>query len=275
MKSKRARRTTSKLKPGPQASMAPSLPKSHLRRRAPPSIEPKDVSKTSFADLPAELRNIIYEYALTRSEGGPIYLAGGRTTGKDLALGLLAGCKAIYKEASGIFFAKATFRVDFGRVTRKAWKEMERTACWRSNSMEAYRRIYPAVTKALRILGAKNVARIRSWLFVYHDGSPSGPRDDCGIPIEGTLCFRLDLLPRAPFARLDYDRRYAHRGDAEEWKRGDAEEWKRGGLLHSAMCYIEQEVAFGPIRGLAIGDVLRFVEWLRQSCQDTFDEKGR
>jgi len=65
---------------------------------------PADNTKCSFADLPGELRNQIYELSLTLGNSEPVRIKIGSTVGKELALGLLGTCKAVRKESAGVYY---------------------------------------------------------------------------------------------------------------------------------------------------------------------------
>jgi hypothetical protein len=88
---------------------------SHSHRQAPAGICRADASKTGFGDLPAELRNYIYEIALKPSLSRSVRIilrAQDQRTKYDLALGLLCTCKALRREAWPFLYEKNDFRID-------------------------------------------------------------------------------------------------------------------------------------------------------------------
>ena len=109
-KKRRKPNALSKRRPKPK-------PETNVRRtrRPPPQICKADESKVGFGDLPAELRNQIYEIALTPSDGASIRIVQipPGIAGRTIALGLLASCKAVQKEAWSFFYERNVFRVDY------------------------------------------------------------------------------------------------------------------------------------------------------------------
>jgi hypothetical protein len=93
-----------------------SKPKSNLQRtrRPPPQICKADESKVGFGDIPAELRNQIYEAALSPSNGTSIRIVQmpSGVAARTVALGLLSSCKAIREEAWSFLYERNVFRID-------------------------------------------------------------------------------------------------------------------------------------------------------------------
>lgn len=84
---------------------------------------------TGFADLPGELRNKIYELALTCEGGTAIRITSGMgNMGRSLALGLLSLCKGVRKEALGYFLESNSFRVDVIKLDKNTRPEGMYTA---------------------------------------------------------------------------------------------------------------------------------------------------
>jgi hypothetical protein len=88
---------------------------SHRHRKAPQGICRADAPKTGFGDLPAELRNHIYEIALKPSLHRSVRIIQepqGQRIRYDLALGLLCTCKGVRQEAWPFLYEKNDFRID-------------------------------------------------------------------------------------------------------------------------------------------------------------------
>ena len=92
-----------------------SHPSSQRHRQARPGIRRADASKIGLGDLPAELRNHIYEIALKPSLSRSIRViqrVQEQKSRHDLALGLLCTCKAVRREAWSFLYEKNDFRID-------------------------------------------------------------------------------------------------------------------------------------------------------------------
>ena len=83
-------------------------------RRQPPQISRAEAGKIGFGDLPAELRNLIYESALQPSSGKSVRIVQQPPglSGSDLALGLLGSCKTVRREAWPFLYECNDFRID-------------------------------------------------------------------------------------------------------------------------------------------------------------------
>ena len=83
-----------------------------ISRRRPAEIGKLDDSSVGISDLPAEIRYMIYGFAMSPSDGGAVQLTGRLASAKDMALNLLATCRAVNKEAAGVFYGTTEFRID-------------------------------------------------------------------------------------------------------------------------------------------------------------------
>lgn len=122
---RKQQKTTATRKRKSKARVSPPAPP--RPRRPPPQICRFDESKVGFGDLPAELRNQIYELALIPSSGAAIRIVQQPpgVAGEDIALGLLASCKAVRKEAWSFFYERNEFRVDCVYQERRCSYEMD------------------------------------------------------------------------------------------------------------------------------------------------------
>ena len=82
--------------------------------RQPPQISRAEVSKIGFGDLPAELRNLVYSYALSPNHGGSIRIVSHPPglSKEQLALNLLCTCKAVRRESWSFLYEGNDFRID-------------------------------------------------------------------------------------------------------------------------------------------------------------------
>lgn len=72
-----------------------------------------DHARKGLVDLPGELRNQIYDYALRPTLHQAIRItAGAMPMSSDLALGLLGTCKAVLREALLSLYCRNSFRID-------------------------------------------------------------------------------------------------------------------------------------------------------------------
>jgi hypothetical protein len=139
------------------------------------------VSRLTFRSLAPELRNVIYQYALSRCDDESIDLNSGPVD--DLALGLLAVSSEIRLEAMPIFFGANTFRIDCTGIDRRYLE-----ACTRK-------------------LADFNLGMIRKFRFSYRRAEPKFPALDppSGEPKpsrtgrQQETSIDLHFLPRSPF----------------------------------------------------------------------------
>lgn len=98
----------------------PKHQRQHSNRHNRPNIYRADPDKLGFGDLPAELRNIIYEIALKPSQRKsiPIVQQPRGLSSRDLALGLLSACKAVRREAWTYLYEHNDFRIDCVKLPR-------------------------------------------------------------------------------------------------------------------------------------------------------------
>lgn len=84
------------------------------------NVSKQDPSEIGFSDLPPELRNNIYDYALVAPEGEAIPIANfpGISNLRDLGYNLVNTCKAIQEEARPFFYGQNIFRIDLLRIER-------------------------------------------------------------------------------------------------------------------------------------------------------------
>jgi hypothetical protein len=137
--------------------------------------------KLTFESLALELRNVIYQYALSRCDDDSIDLPSGPVD--DLALGLFAVSSEVRLEAMPIFFGANTFRIDCTGIDR--------------SHLEA----------CIRKLPDSNLGMIRKFRFYYRHAEPGFPALDTpsGEPkLSRTRCpqgtfIDLHFLPRSPF----------------------------------------------------------------------------
>lgn len=137
--------------------------------------------KLNFESLALELRNVIYQYALSRCGDDSIDLPSGPVD--DLALGLLAVSSKIRLEAMPIFFGANTFRIDCTGIDR--------------SQLEA----------CIRKLPDSNLGMIRKFRFYHRHAEPGFSALDTpsGEPkLSRTRCRQgtfidLHFLSRSPF----------------------------------------------------------------------------
>lgn len=105
---KRSRRRT--VKPALSASDQRAGQRRHNNG---PIIAKADTSRIGFANLPGEIRSIIYAIALqpTSSRAIKVVQQAGLNC-REFALGLLCTCKAVRLEASRVFYQSNDFRID-------------------------------------------------------------------------------------------------------------------------------------------------------------------
>ncbi|KAK4494831.1 hypothetical protein PRZ48_014187 [Zasmidium cellare] len=95
--------------------MAPSKSKTRKRARqasATTAGEETPASKTTFLDLPAELRNEIYELAIERKTVVLSKSSKSNKKGRARSPALLLASKEIYRETLTIFYSKWTFHFE-------------------------------------------------------------------------------------------------------------------------------------------------------------------
>lgn len=149
----------------------------------------EDESKTSFSDLPPELRNTIYEYALCPANGQAFPFRHYPKVAEldTIAFNLLNTCYAIRKEANAIFYSRNTFRIDLLHVPETAQdfdtlrsQHLSKDAEDREAQREARREIddlrqqleKPLLSQALKAIAAKNLSLVNSFKFAYHVRQP-------------------------------------------------------------------------------------------------------
>ncbi|KAK5121650.1 hypothetical protein LTR85_004822 [Meristemomyces frigidus] len=172
-----------------------------------------DPRSAGFCDLPGELRNHIYAFALTLDDGGPIRLNAGSGTSQRLALSLLATCKAAHREAIGILYRQNQFQVDvrdskYDVMPQRLAQILQATDRKVMNAemkewvKDSFR---PGLATTLGLMPAKYIAMVRTWIFAYH-AIAEGRCTDCTTRAWRTqpadLVLQLELLPIPPFFSL-------------------------------------------------------------------------
>lgn len=178
-----------------------------VQHRKQPEIKPVDPSKHSLRDLPGELRNRIYDLTLKLPNDKPIRITSGmRETGEQLGLGLLGTCKAIRKEALGIYLPGPGFRVDVVKLNKNTRREgplQYFTECYdsRAKAYEAPIRRFLDGTKYTarlnRSFGLKTVERL---VFAYYHADPE--TDQPFLPEQADLVIEWKLQTRPPYFTL-------------------------------------------------------------------------
>lgn len=179
--------------------------------------------RITFDSLALELRNIIYQYGLTRCDDESINLNSGPVD--DLALGLLTVSSKIRLEAMPILFGANTFRIDCTGIDR--------------SQLEA----------CTRRLSDFNLGMIRKFRFSYRHTEPEFPALDTPLGERKLLrtgyqqetSIDLHFLPRSPF----YTIKQIPDGTSEAY---DA--------FSGVIYFLKDLLVYRRIRRLAVVDVL-------------------
>ncbi|KAK0658859.1 hypothetical protein DIS24_g4453 [Lasiodiplodia hormozganensis] len=118
----------------------------------------EDPTKKTFADLPAELRNQIYQLVFVTKEE----ISFGRPVNFCRSAALLRTCRQIYNEGRSVLYSENRF--SFSRNTRS------RAPYWSSQDKEIG---YQDMRVFLNSIGPTNISLLRSISIMLTDASPS------------------------------------------------------------------------------------------------------
>jgi hypothetical protein len=136
------------------------------------------VPRTTFYDLPRELRTKVYAYAIVRPDTEPLRVnptEGQDTT--DLAIGLLGTSALIRKEASSVFFGSNTFYLDCTHLDRGRLEQQ------------------------VRRIGPSNLHMVRSYTFGYNLGELCN--DSKSLQERDKTLLGLRLVSKVPYHTLE------------------------------------------------------------------------
>jgi hypothetical protein len=136
------------------------------------------VPRTTFYDLPRELRTKVYAYAIVRPDTKPLRVnptEGQDTT--DLAIGLLGTSALIRKEASSVFFGSNTFYLDCTHLDRGRLEQQ------------------------VRRIGPSNLHMVRSYTFGYNLGELCN--DSKSLQERDKTLLGLRLVSKVPYHTLE------------------------------------------------------------------------
>jgi hypothetical protein len=136
------------------------------------------VPRTTFYDLPRELRTKVYVYAIVRPDTEPLRVnptEGQDTT--DLAIGLLGTSALIRKEASSVFFGSNTFYLDCTHLDRGRLEQQ------------------------VRRIGPSNLHMVRSYTFGYNLGELCN--DSKSLQERDKTLLGLRLVSKVPYHTLE------------------------------------------------------------------------
>jgi hypothetical protein len=136
------------------------------------------VPRTTFYDLPRELRTKVYAYAIVRPDTKPLRVnptEGQDTT--DLAIGLLGTSVLIRKEASSVFFGSNTFYLDCTHLDRGRPEQQ------------------------VRRIGPSNLHMVRSYTFGYNLGELCN--DSKSLQERDKTLLGLRLVSKVPYHTLE------------------------------------------------------------------------
>lgn len=150
-------------------------------KRAVAILRKADETKTGFSDLPPELRNTIYEYALCPSGGNaiPFRLLPELERYGDIAFNMLNTCKGIQQEATGIFYGRNRFRIDLLRY-RSVLVPLEMQNRLAAAPLHTKGLVFHEIvrfqvirglsqlSRAISAISAKKLSLIKSFIYAYH-----------------------------------------------------------------------------------------------------------
>ena len=245
------------------------------RTRAVPTIKKREPEKLGFADMPGEIRNNIYEYALMPSNGKAVRLTGGSKVGGDLVLGLMATCKAVRKEATSFFYQENTFRIENLKLHQTlkldhkfTWKMIDphpkfplwdRTLeGWTDHAKVEDRARPRQVLRTLRSMGPKNVANMRTVVFALHPQYPDQKDASKAITFPETpgLWIELQLLRRAPHYSLRVREELSS-------SKHLVKAWERGYCGYMRV-YVHSQIQGRALRSLSNQDVMELADVAHQ-----------
>ncbi|KAK4553652.1 hypothetical protein LTR86_009150 [Recurvomyces mirabilis] len=251
------------------------------RRRLQPILTTEDRTRVSFADLPGELRNTIYEYALRSDNGSPLRLSGG--AGRYVAINLLGATKVIRKEAEALLYSLNTFRIDMPRLcydvvpadeldnllagnqpSTMSAKDFQRHREKHRAYIELQRQWsdaagLPGVHAALQAMGPMRLRLIRSFVFAYHahPNPLKNIHDVLQCPEKADIAIRLDLTTKRPYFTCSIVDEISSEADTS----------KRDVSLRHAWELFEMEIEPRRLTYLARRDVVFFGQWLCKKCE--------
>jgi len=224
-----------------------------------------DDDRLGLSDMPAEIRNLIYYFALSPSSDGPVRLTGGAVVGRDIALNLLATSTIVGREAAGVLNNDVGFRVDLCPVTKSMWPDSLTWSKWKKENCgdySSYTRVCeammdslgkPNMLTSLATMGGKRLGSIKRFTFVFRKVMPKIKTDDApSLSEKGDLAFTLRLLPRSPYYRIIPARAYAT--DTRE----DAYTRTTGYCAD----FIADMVAIRRLKTLARNDINQHASWV-------------
>ena len=202
-------------------------------RQSPPSITKLDPTRFGLGDLPGELRNLVYRYALVHHDAVNITHDTSKAN-RELALSLMAVCKAVHREALPIFYTENTFRRTY--VKGVYWHE----------ELDPYGRHDHEANKELNTLpldhfiqciGGKNLSMISKMEFATYQLSYN-PRYASQVGSLGKPCHvvQITIAPRSPYI-------IASLGETKDRLRSGAE-------LQESSDYLQAHVKSMQIRGV-------------------------
>lgn len=230
--------------------------------------------RVGFLDLPLELRAVVYEHALRKTDGHtiPLNLAAHLGVTKELAFGLLGTCRMIRKEATGIIYGHNTFRVDIIPTLNST---LPPTAQIRQERMESENdnRVYtetelkdwwkgevatPQLSRALRLISPARLVSVKSFIFAFHARRLDSTESYKNIDFSRTpeLTVKLDFSEQQPRCQIALDR-------GKDFQTIFA----TTGTALSIISYLTDSIESRNLRALSRNDVRDFALWISYQCE--------
>ena len=223
-------------------------------RRVAPVIVKNDTGKKALSDLPGEIRNVIYEYALSPSSRTTIRLNGGGAVATDIALSLLATSKAVKKETTSLFYGANKFRIDLlyplmneqiSKMTDAEFPE------WRNRIQK------PRLSRNLSMMGYKGLSMIRTFVFALHVRTVDTRAAELpAFPEVAHVTLELSLTSETPY----YEFRICH-NESEE-----ARPYILCDLIETISPFVHQTFTVRGLRKLAKVDIIDIANQILARC---------